>query len=129
MSVKERFKALVFVVSLLAIGHVGNFHSFLFENADAHGGRIRQWTTTHTVTRTVGREDAGTVVGTCSHCGSFVTGRKYYRLLQDFTFTTCYFDDGHEVYWENCGITSGSVRRGSAFYKWKDHNCSPATYN
>ena len=35
MSAKERFKALVFVISLLTIGHVGNFYPLLLENAEA----------------------------------------------------------------------------------------------
>lgn len=36
MPVKERIKALVFTVSLLIIGLVGNFSPLLFENAEAH---------------------------------------------------------------------------------------------
>ena len=67
MSAKERFKGLVFAVSLLTIGHVGNFHPLLFENAEAH----HQYTRTSIRTGVYGYDFVGSdwddICFTCSY--------------------------------------------------------------
>ena len=118
---KGRLKvALLVVVSLLTIGLVGNFHPLLLENAEAHGGRIRQWTETRTGTAVYSWKKVRDIYGTCSQCSCYVYGEKRQDILKDYTVTACYFDDGHYVYWEPCtgGWVSGTEKDGSTYNSW-----------
>ena len=117
MSAKERFKAGLFVISLLTIGHVGNFYPLLLENADAHPHTVIQSTVVQIITlleMTVIEDNYSTSCDRIKwtgelpfiyqvRCSGTITGTKYTDYVMDYEYTIYYLDDGHEVYWEPGG--------------------------
>ena len=121
MSAKERLKARLFVVSLLTIGLFGNFHLLLFEDADAHGGSIRQWSVTWTEEGVIESVDKGSTVTSCPYCGKSRFARKYEVTVADFEITRNYLYDGNTTrYIENKRELPGT-RRIKYAYIYADH--------
>ena len=119
MSAKERFKAGLLIFSLLTIGFLGNFHLLLFENADAQGGSIRQWSVTWTEERVKESTDKGVGTYACTYCGKSRLARRYYVTVEDYEVTVNYLYDG------NMTLSMTSERklgeRTGNVYFWLDH--------
>ena len=123
MLVKERFKALVFAVSLLTIGLVGNFPPNLFENAEAHHGSIQQWSVTWIQSETVKSKYKGKVWKSCPYsCGDKRLADKYEVTKADFKITRNYLNDGHSTrYMENKTELSGTRRVSTKYLYWNHY--------
>ena len=122
MSVKERFKTLVFAVSLLTIGHVGNFHPFLFDNADAQGGSIRQWSVTWIeYDRVLTSVDKGTTIVSCPYCSNSRLARKYEATVADFQITRNYLYDGNTTRYMQSERKLPGTQHLKNFYLYFDH--------
>ncbi len=127
MSAKERFKMLMFAVSLLTIGHVGNFHPLLFENAEAH----HQYTLTEILTGVYGYDYLGSGWDDiCFSCSCDVEYDKWKEKLRDYRLTSDCVVAGGFTYCEPVSSEwiYGTERDGDTvyYYDWsthEHHNC------
>ena len=123
MSAKERFKMLMFAVSLLTIGHVGTFHPLLFENAEAH----HEFTRTSIRTGVYDRDylGSGWDANACFECSCSVKYRKYKQKLRDFRLTQYCVVTGNVTYCEPISAEwiYGTERDGDTvyYYDWSTH--------
>ena len=91
---KERLAVtLLFVLGLLALAHVGNY----LQNADATGGRVRQWSVSWTETRFIDSTYQGRVVTSCQYCNGRTFVERYYIEEEIWEITINYLDDGNDV--------------------------------
>lgn len=122
MSAKERVKAVLFVVSLLTIGHVGNFHPLLLENAEAHGGSIRQWSVTWTeYDRVLKSVDKGMTITSCPYCSKRRLARRYEGTVADFKITRNYLYDGNTTRYMQSERKLPGTQHLKNFYLYYDH--------
>ena len=122
MSAKERVKAVLFVVSLLTIGHIGNFPPFLFENADAQGGSVQQWSVTWTeYDRVLSSVDRGMTIKSCPYCGNSRLARRYEATVADFEITRNCLNDGIRTMCMQSERQLPGTQHLSNFYEYFDH--------
>ena len=128
MSVKERFKMLTFAVTLLTIGHVGNFHPLLFENAEAH----HQYTVTEILTGVYDHEFLGSGWATdiCFECSCAVEYVKYKQKLRDYRLTSYCVVSGSFTYCEPISAEwiygtekDGETVKYFIWYSHRHHSC------
>lgn len=99
MLTRTRFKALVFTVSLLTIGLLGNFHPLLVNEVESHDGA-------HAMKKEKVTSESSTtrlryVNKPCPYCGKLRLYTKYERVITRRVWVERY-------YWYHVSISSGT---------------------
>lgn len=93
----HHLKPMVLIVGILAVV-LGLITTFQVDEADAQGGRIRQWTRTHYDYEQVGSLWWSHNVGTCSRCEWQSQTRAQYGNFKKYKVVTHYFSDGNDTW-------------------------------
>ena len=93
----RHLKVMVLIVGCL-VGVFGLIAAFQVDEADAQGGRIRQWTRTHYEYEQVGSLWWDDSISTCSHCGWQSYTRYQYGNFKKYKVVTHYFSDGNDTW-------------------------------
>ena len=127
MWTSQHLKAIFLTAGVLVVG-LGIYGTFQVRDAEAQGGRIRQWTVTVRGTGVYGSYYLKSLTKGCSYCSCTIYGKRYQKVLKDYVATIHYFDDGENVYSEPGTFTwvSGTQKAGSTYDVWYSHthnNC------
>ena len=96
---------------------------FQVQEADAQGGRIRQWTVTIRGTAVYGSYYLADISKGCNQCSCPKHGHRRQQVLKDYVATIHYFDDGEHIYSEpgTFSWVSGTQKAGSTYDVWFTH--------